>query len=86
MSLIVVYKQQSDHGGIVRDYMYDFEKKNAQRLNEVDPDTIQGSHICKLQDIVEYPTIIATTNDGQLRASWKGIPLPTLDEVSSYVQ
>jgi len=36
-------------------------------------------------DIVEYPTIIALSDSGQLQNLWRGLPLPTISEVSFYV-
>jgi hypothetical protein len=33
---------------------------------------------------MEYPTLIAITDDGQVQNQWKGLPLPTISEVSYY--
>lgn len=86
MSVMIFYKSASDHARDVTEYLHDFERRTARTLEEVDPDSSNGVALCELYDIVEYPTIIATTIDGQLRNSWRGLPLPTIDEVSYYVQ
>lgn len=86
MQVAVVYKYESDHAREVLDYLRDFENQTGHKLEEIDPDTAAGAFTCKTYDIVEYPTIIATSNDGQLQNMWRGRPLPTISEVSYYVQ
>jgi len=85
MSVMVFYKSASDHAREVTEYLHDFRRRTAHNLEEIDPDSRRGIDLAQLYDIVEYPTIIATTEDGQLRNSWRGLPLPTIDEVSYYV-
>ena len=85
MAVMVFYKSDSDHARSVIDYLYDFRRRTAKDLEEVDPDSRRGIDLAQLYGVVEYPTIIATTEDGQLRNMWRGLPLPTIDEVSYYV-
>lgn len=84
MRVIVVYKIESDHAREVLDYMRDFSRQTGHELEEVDPDSREGTDFCRVYDIVEYPTIIAISNDGQLQNMWRGRPLPTISEVSYY--
>jgi hypothetical protein len=85
VSVSVIYKTSSEHAREVREFLHEFEKNTAHKLIEIDPDTSEGANICRLYDVVEYPSIIATTSDGQLQNMWAGSPLPTINEVSSYV-
>lgn len=85
MIVKVIYKYESDHAREVLDYLRDFERQTGHTLEEVDPDTSEGAHTCRTYDIVEYPTIIALSDDGQLQNIWRGRPLPTISEVSFYV-
>ncbi len=85
MSVMIFYKSASEHARAVRGFLFDFERQTARTLEEIDPETQHGAELCRLYDIVEYPTIVATTEDGQLRNLWRGLPLPTIDEVSAYV-
>jgi len=82
---MVIYKSASEHGRDVSEFLHDFERRTARKLEEIDPDSPRGAEICHLYDVVEYPTILATAEDGQLRQAWRGIPLPLIDEVSYYV-
>ena len=59
--------------------------KTGHDILEVDPDTADGADTCRAYDIVEYPTLIALSDDGRLQNMWRGRPLPTISEVSFYV-
>lgn len=85
MPVKVVYRTESDHAREVFDYLRDFERQTGHQIEEVDPDTPAGVHTCRTYDIVEYPTVIALGDDGQLRQLWRGRPLPVISEVSFYV-
>lgn len=81
----IIYRYESDHAREVLDYLRDFTQQTGKTIEEVDPDTREGAHTCRTYDIVEYPTVIALSNDGQLQHLWRGRPLPTINEVSYYV-
>lgn len=85
MPVMIFYKAASEHAQDVAEYLHDFERRTARKLEEIDPDSRHGVELGQLYDIVEYPTIVATTEDGQMRNMWRGLPLPTIDEVSYYV-
>ena len=85
MRVVVVYKTESDHARAVFDYLRDFKNQTGHELEEVNPDSAAGSDFCRTYDIVEYPTIIALSDSGQLQNMWRGTPLPTISEVSFYV-
>ena len=84
MSVIVLYREASDHGRQVTDYLRDFARQTGRQLETMDPDTREGADFARVYDVVEYPTIIALSDDGQLQNHWRGTPLPTISEVSYY--
>lgn len=85
MRVRVIYKSESDHAREVINYLRDFSRQTGQEIEEINPDTADGAQLCRIYDIVEYPTIIATSEDGSLQNMWRGRPLPTISEVSYYV-
>ncbi len=85
MRVLVVYRYESDHAREVLDYVRDFVRQTGHTLEELDPDTADGAAFCRTYDIVEYPTMLALSDDGQLQNMWRGRPLPTMSEVSFYV-
>ncbi len=86
MKVLVVYKKESDHARLVMDWLNDFQRQTGKIIEEVDPETREGEMICRTHDIVEYPTLVALNNEGQVQNMWRGRTLPTISEVSYYVQ
>lgn len=85
MRVMVIYKDNTDHAREVIDYMRDFEAQTGHTLEVIDPDTPDGAQFCRTYDIVEYPSVLATSDDGVLQHLWRGRPLPLINEVSYYV-
>ena len=85
MKVAVVYHLESDHAREVLDYLRDFSRQTGHVIEEVNPDSPDGAHFCRTYDIVEYPTLVAMSDDGQMQNMWRGRPLPTISEVSFYV-
>lgn len=85
MRIVVIYKDESDHAREVIDYLRDFERQTGHALEVMNPESREGIDFCRVYDVVEYPTIIALSDGGQLQNMWRGRPLPTISEVSYYV-
>lgn len=84
MSTMIFYRERSEYGREVAAYLDDFERQTSKSMEVIDPDSPRGADLCRIYDIVEFPTIITTTDDGQLRYMWRGLPLPLIDQVSYY--
>lgn len=85
MRVTVVYKDSQDYTRTVDSFIADFAQQTGRTLDVLDPDSTEGELFCRAYDIVEYPTIIAISNNGQLQNMWRGTILPTISEVSYYV-
>lgn len=86
MRVVIVFKDNTDHARPVLDFLRDFEYQTGHTLETLDPDTPEGMLFCEAYGILEHPTIIATSDDGIMQNMWRGLPLPTINEVSYYVQ
>ena len=86
MRIVVVYKDASDHGREVREYVDDFEKQTGLEIEQKNPDHGRNQFFLRAYDIVEYPTILAIADDGRLLQMWHGQPLPLIDEVAYYAR
>lgn len=86
MRVVVVTKDKTDYARQVTDYLHDFEHETKHQLEVLDPESPAGVDFCKAYDIMILPTIIAITEAGEVENSWTGLPLPTISEVSYYVQ
>lgn len=85
MRVVIVYKNESDYARSVLDFLRDFKHQTGHDLQTLDPDTVEGEQFCRAYDIVEYPTVIALSDDSIMQNAWTGVPLPTISEVSFYV-
>lgn len=85
MSVFVVYKPVSEHARTVEEFLHDFERRTARKLDTVNPESREGAEKCRTYGIVEYPSVVALSENGQVLNLWRGIPMPLIDEVSYYV-
>ena len=86
MRVVVVYKEQTDYARQVIDYMADFKRQTGHDLEAMDPESAAGIDFTQVYDIMQLPTLIAISDEGVLQNTWVGLPLPTISEVSYYVQ
>jgi hypothetical protein len=86
MRVVVIYKERTDYARQINDYMRDFKTQTGHDLETLDPETPDGISFCLTYDILEFPTLIALSDDGVMQNMWNGLPLPTISEVSYYVQ
>lgn len=85
MRVVVLYREESDHAREVIDYLRDFRLQTGHELETLNPDSPAGVQFATTYDIMEYPTLIALSDDGVMQNMWSGRPLPTIGEVSYYV-
>ena len=85
MRVLVIFKERTDYARQVNDYIVDFRRQTGRDLEIMDPETRDGVGFCQTYDLLQFPTIVALSDDGQLQHKWVGLPLPTINEVSYYV-
>ncbi len=86
MKVFVVYKPVSEHARAVDDWLRDFTRQTGKSLEVINPETREGASFCRTYDIVEYPSFVAVDDSSAMQTMWRGIILPTISEVSYYVQ
>ena len=86
MRIVVVYKDVSNHGREVREYVDDFKRQTGLKIEVMDPDSGRNEFFLQAYDIVEYPTTLAIADDGRLLQMWRGRPLPLFDEAAYYAR
>lgn len=84
MRIIMIYRDSSDHGREVREFLREYQRRTGHQIEVIDPDSKSGIDLAQAYDLVEYPSMLALTNEGRVRAAWRGRPLPTINEVSFY--
>jgi hypothetical protein len=84
MRVAVLYRSNSEHARPVQEFEREYEYRTGSVLKMYDLNTKDGWSMASLYDIVRYPAVIATTNDGQLLQAWQGESLPLINDVMYY--
>lgn len=86
MKVLVFYRPNSEHSRMVETYMRDFQKSHGGRpLEVVNVDSPRGTSMVELYDVVQYPSVLVTDDNGVMQKLWLGEPMPLMDEVASYL-
>ena len=83
MRVICIFRENEDYSRSVTDWLENFHRQTGHEIEVMNPD--ENTNFCETYDIVEYPTIIALSDSGDVRASWRGRTLPLITEVLYYV-
>ena len=83
MRVICIYRDKQDYTRTVEEWLENFYRQTGHELETMDPD--ENPNFCKAYDIVEYPTIIALGNNGEVREIWRGKELPLFNDVLFYM-
>lgn len=82
MRVVCVYKDNQDYTRSVDEWLENFYRRTGHKIEAISPDENPG--FCEAYDIVEYPTIIALGNSGEILSMWRGRELPLINDVSYY--
>ena len=82
MKALVLYRPNSEHERAVIELVRDYNKQTSFELEMLSLDTIDGSSKAEIYDIVQYPAILVTDDNGQLIKMWQGTPLPLINEIA----
>lgn len=83
MRTVCIYRNNQDYSRSVDEWLENFYRQTGRELEVLDPDENVG--FCEAYDVVEYPTILALGESGEVRASWRGRNLPLINEVLYYM-
>lgn len=83
MRIICIYRDNQDYSRTVNEWLENFRRQTGREIETMDPDRDPG--FCEAYDIVEYPTVIAVGERGEVRALWRGSNMPLINEVLYYM-
>lgn len=84
MRVVVLSKERTDYARDVETFMGDFSRITGRQLTHLDPESPEGVATCEAYGILQFPTLLALSDDGHMLQMWQGMPLPTINEVSYY--
>ena len=85
MRVVIVWRDESDYGRTVTEWLHDCERRIGVAPESLSPDEPEGESICKAYDIVEYPSMLAIDDGGKVMQMWRGRDLPRIDDVTYYL-
>lgn len=83
MRVVCIYRDKQDYSRTVDEWLETFRRQTGREIETMNPDTNVG--FCEAYDVVEYPTILALGESGDVRASWRGSSMPLVNEVLYYM-
>ena len=86
MKALLLYRPNSEHSTLVENYLRDFKMQTGKTIPTVDVDSPEGIETCRIHEIMEYPAILVTDDEGRQQNIWTGTQLPRFGEVSYYVK
>lgn len=88
MKLLIFYRPNSEHARPTEEFIQEFQRVHRVEAKIVimNIDTREGSANASLYDVVQYPAILATLDDGTAIKLWQGAPFPLMDEVAGYLR
>ena len=86
MKAFILYRPNSEFARPVEEYVREFERQRRHRIELVNLDTAEGADKARVYDVVQYPALLVTRDDGQLLKLWQGERMPLMDEVSGYLE
>jgi hypothetical protein len=86
MKVVMLYRPNSEQGRPVEEFIREFSRRYPDiKLETIDVDSREGTATATLYDIMQYPAIMVTQNDGTVQNIWQGETLPLMDDVAGYV-
>ncbi len=87
MKVVILYEPDSETDTPVQQYVREFEMQTGKKLELLDSRKPEAVALAKVHDILQFPAILATENDGGYLQSWTELEKwPTISELSYYTQ
>ena len=83
MRVVCIYRDNQDYTRSVEEWLENIRRQTGKEIETMNPDENPG--FCETYDVVEYPTILAIGDRGDVRASWRGRDLPLMNDVLFYM-
>lgn len=83
MRVVCIFRDNQDYSRSVSEWLENIRRQTGREIETISPD--EDPSFCEAYDVVEYPTILALGEKGEVRASWCGRSLPLINEVLYYM-
>lgn len=85
MKTVILYRPNSEGETSVQAYVREFERETGHVIELIDSTSISGTQLAELYDVVQFPAIVTTREDGSFIERWQERDKwPTISELSFY--
>lgn len=85
MKVTIFYRPESEHARSVEEFVHEFERRYPDSpITLQNIDTKEGSGAAEVYDVMQYPTVLALSNDGTTLQRWDNGLMPLMGEVAYY--
>ena len=84
MKVTILYRPNSEYARSVEEFAHDIERQQGVKTELSSIDTREGAAMATLYDIMQYPAVVVTRDDGGIIQSWLGEKLPLMNEVAAF--
>lgn len=85
MKTVLLYKPNSEHDTKVGDFVRDVKMQTGKDVPIMDADSPEGIDFAQLYDIMQFPAIVVTDEEGHVQNVWQGDQFPLINELSYYL-
>lgn len=85
MKALMLYRPNAEFARMVEEYVRDYARQRGGTIELVSLNTPAGADLARTYDIVRYPALLVTRDDGSLLKEWQGEHLPLMNEVAGYL-
>lgn len=85
MKVLILYRQDSETHRVVDEFIHEFQRRYPEaELTLMDADSVEGSQKADVYDVLQYPTVLALSNDGSTLQRWDNGMMPLMSELAYY--
>ena len=87
MRIIILSRPNRDYTRAVDDWIKEFEMIGGTSRVEpelLDPDSRAGEVLARAYNVMNYPAVLVTAEDGKVIRGYSGMPLPMISEIKGY--
>ncbi len=85
MKAVILYRPDSEDARAVEEFVREFTRRTNRDIELINIDTVEGTNMAELYDIMQYPAVVVIKDDGALVKHWVGVPLPLVNDVDGYL-
>lgn len=85
MKILFLYRPNAEFATTTEQYIEEYKKHHdSTNLETLDVDSTEGITLAGIYDIMEFPAVIVSDDNGTMQKIWQGQDLPLMDEVAAY--